>query len=75
MTKEAIDKLVAPYLESAQTVCVLNNSEVYVDNDIESMKLNAKQRGVEIVIYKEKAPSKKVVEVEEAPVTPKSKKK
>jgi hypothetical protein len=53
MTKEFADKLAQPYLATAETLCVMSDGGVYINNDIEVMKQNALDRNTKIFIYKE----------------------
>jgi hypothetical protein len=70
MTKDFADQLAQPYLSTAETLCVMSDGGVYINNDIEAMKQNALDRNVKIFIYKEK-----VVIAEEVIEEKKSKKK
>ena len=69
MTFESAEKEALKYinLETTKTLCVVGNGEVYINNDIEAMKQNAKDRGVEIFVFKgEKEVKETAKKVEEA---------
>lgn len=65
MTKEFADNLAKPHLESSETLCVMSDGGVYINNDIATMKKIAVERKMEIFVYKGE---------QEASETPKAKK-
>lgn len=53
MEKEKAFELASQYMESANTLCVMSDGAVYINNDIEKMKAHATELGKEIFVFKE----------------------
>lgn len=72
MTQEFADNLAKPHLESSKTLCVTSDGGVYINSDIAQMKAIAKERNLQIFVYKGEEIN--VAEAKEAKEEKKSKK-
>lgn len=58
MELEYAQKLASQFIgmDTTETLCVFSNGEVYINNDINSMKQVASEKGVKIFVFKDKEP-------------------